>query len=145
MVVPWGGAVSYERGTPAATLPAELGWPSPVILTPKMLGFRYKSVIFAAYSQPKMLGFRYSSVIFAAEKNPGSQNLVSPHRLRQSYRGTSLIRNQPPQDPSEGLCLKPYGNPRGMGVSYERGVPVHALCTGVFVWRPAPNVLNEDS
>ena len=26
-----------------------------------------------------------------------------------SYRGTSLMRNSPPQDPTVGLCLGPYG------------------------------------
>jgi hypothetical protein len=29
-----------------------------------------------------------------------------------------------PQDPSVGLCLWPYGNPRGAAVSCERGAPV---------------------
>ena len=29
-----------------------------------------------------------------------------------------------PQDPTVGLCLVPYGGPRGVGVSYEGGTPV---------------------
>ena len=29
-----------------------------------------------------------------------------------------------PQDSTVGLCLKPYGVPRGGAVSYERGTPV---------------------
>ena len=41
------------------------------------------------------------------------------------YRGTSLMRNQPPPyAPTVGLCLGPYGDSRGVGVSYERGTPV---------------------
>ena len=30
----------------------------------------------------------------------------------------------PPKDPIVGLCLGPYGGPRGEAVSYERGTPV---------------------
>ena len=30
----------------------------------------------------------------------------------------------PSWDPSEGLCLGPYGDPRGGILSYERGTPV---------------------
>ena len=29
-----------------------------------------------------------------------------------------------PQDPTVGLCLGPYGDPKGGGGSYERGTPV---------------------
>ena len=32
-----------------------------------------------------------------------------------------------PQDPTAGLCLGPYGGPRGWAVSYERGTPVLSL------------------
>jgi len=39
------------------------------------------------------------------------------------YRGTSITRNSLPL----GLCLGPYGGPRGVGVSYERGTPVCSL------------------
>ena len=39
-------------------------------------------------------------------------------------RGTSLIRNTPPQDPAVALCLGTYGDPRGVGVSFARGTPV---------------------
>ena len=31
----------------------------------------------------------------------------------------------PPQDPTVGLCLGPYGGTRGYGFFYERGAPVH--------------------
>ena len=34
-------------------------------------------------------------------------------------------------DQTSGLCLGPYGDPRGVSVSYERGTPV---------WRPARRV-----
>ena len=40
------------------------------------------------------------------------------------YRGTSLIRETPPWDPTVALCLGTSGDPRVMGVSYERGTPV---------------------
>ena len=40
------------------------------------------------------------------------------------YRGTSLKRNTLPQDPTVALCLETYDNPRGVGVSYERGTQV---------------------
>ena len=33
--------------------------------------------------------------------------------------------NAPPWDPTVGLCLGTYGDPRRVGVSYERGTPVH--------------------
>ena len=46
------------------------------------------------------------------------------------YRGTSLT-NRPPSDPTVGLCLRPYGGPRGEAVSYERGTPVGAACEDV--------------
>ena len=29
-----------------------------------------------------------------------------------------------PQDPAVGLCLGPFGGPRGGAVSYERGTPI---------------------
>jgi hypothetical protein len=40
------------------------------------------------------------------------------------YRGISLIRNTPSEDPTVALFLRIYGEPRGVGVSYERGTPV---------------------
>ena len=39
--------------------------------------------------------------------------------LRTPYRGTSLIRNNPPVDPTVARCLGTYGGPRGLDVSYE--------------------------
>ena len=40
------------------------------------------------------------------------------------FRGTSLIRSTPPvQDPTVSLCLGTYGEPTGLGVSYEQGTP----------------------
>jgi hypothetical protein len=39
-------------------------------------------------------------------------------------RGTSLFRSPPPSEPTKGLCLRPCGDPRGGGVSYERGTPI---------------------
>ena len=37
--------------------------------------------------------------------------------------GTSLIRTPPLQDPTVALRLGTYGDPRGLGVSYERSTP----------------------
>ena len=39
------------------------------------------------------------------------------------YRGTSLIRTPTQWDPEVALCLGTYGDPMGVGVSYERGTP----------------------
>ena len=39
---------------------------------------------------------------------------------------TPLI-NSPALDPTVGLCLGPYGGPREVSVSYERGTPVQHL------------------
>ena len=43
------------------------------------------------------------------------------------YRGASLIRNCPPQHPTVGLGLRPYGGPTGGTVSFERGTLVFVL------------------
>ena len=40
------------------------------------------------------------------------------------YRGTSLVKTPPSQDPTVGLYLGSYGGPRRGAVSYERGTPV---------------------
>ena len=39
------------------------------------------------------------------------------------YRGTSLIKNAFPQDPTVGLCIGPYDSPGGGSFSHERGTP----------------------
>ena len=44
--------------------------------------------------------------------------------LTQKYRGTSLIRNSSTRRTIIALCLGTYGDPMGVGVSYERGTPV---------------------
>ena len=49
---------------------------------------------------------------------------MGQHGLFPSYRGTSLIRNAPPKDITVALCIGTYGDPRGVGVSYERSTPV---------------------
>jgi len=41
----------------------------------------------------------------------------------------SYGRRTPVEDPAVGLCLGPYGGPRGVGVSYERGTPVEFALT----------------
>jgi hypothetical protein len=49
-------------------------------------------------------------------------------RMRlKAYRGNSRMRNRPPPwDPTVGPCLGPHGDPRRVGVSFERGTPVGA-------------------
>ena len=60
----------------------------------------------------------------------GSGQVVLPQRqvwspdLNVFHRGTSLIKTAPPYDPTEGLCLGPYGGPGGWKVSNERGTLV---------------------
>ena len=39
----------------------------------------------------------------------------------------------PPQDPTVALCLETYGDPRGVGVSDERGTPVPECAAGCWV------------
>ena len=39
------------------------------------------------------------------------------------YRGSSLIRSTPPVGPCSSLMPRTYGDPSGVGVSYERGTP----------------------
>ena len=41
-------------------------------------------------------------------------------------------KNPPRVNPTVALCLGTYGDPGGVGVSYERGTPVGLLCSGVF-------------
>ena len=49
------------------------------------------------------------------------QVALNPH----PYKGTWRINNKKqPYDPTVGLCLEPYGDPRGVGVPYGRGTPV---------------------
>ena len=44
------------------------------------------------------------------------------------YRGTSLIKNITPYDPTVGQRLGPYAGPRGVALSYEQGTPVGCGC-----------------
>jgi len=46
------------------------------------------------------------------------------HSRTPKFRGTSLMSNPPPVGPTVALCLGTYGDPRGVGISYERGTPV---------------------
>ena len=42
-----------------------------------------------------------------------------------TYKGTSLMRKRRPlEDPTVGICVGPYGDPRGGAISDERGIPV---------------------
>ena len=40
-------------------------------------------------------------------------------------QGYLAHENPPPQDPTVALCLGTCGDPMGVGVSYERGIPVY--------------------
>ena len=43
------------------------------------------------------------------------------------HRGTSRMGNRAPvsRTPTVGLCVEPYGGPRGGAISYESGTPVN--------------------
>ena len=56
----------------------------------------------------------------------------------EGVESTGVPRSQeppPPQDPTVALCLGTYGDPRGVGVSYERGTPVLAALRSVSLLR----------
>ena len=60
------------------------------------------------------------------------------------YRGTSLIKKTlPPQEPTGALCLGTYGDPREVGVSYERGTPVGQHLA--LAWKGSGSVCCDDS
>ena len=44
--------------------------------------------------------------------------------LREGYRGTLLMRNRPPWDPTVGLYLGSYGGLRGGGLFLMSEVPL---------------------
>jgi len=52
-----------------------------------------------------------------------------PPSADDGYRGTSLIRNTPSKEFTVALCLGTQGDPRRVGVSYERGTPVLPIVT----------------
>ena len=47
---------------------------------------------------------------------------VVQHITLQGYLAHK--KQPPPQEPTVALCRGIYGDPRGVGVSYERGTPV---------------------
>ena len=56
-------------------------------------------------------------------------HIPTPGLLRPGLQGYLAHQNPPPpQDPAVALCPGSYGDPRGVGVSYERGIPV--------IWSP---------
>ena len=64
-----------------------------------------------------------------SKERPESDALSAVHKVNGirvdcRYRGTSLIRNTPSVGPCSTLYLRTCGDPRGLGVSYERGSPV---------------------
>ena len=64
-------------------------------------------------------------------------SLHHPQLQSYIYGDTSLIRTIPFVDPTVALSLGTYGDPRGVGVSYERGTPVAVNNFGEVVG-PAP-------
>ena len=60
-----------------------------------------------------------------AQPLQSTTGFARPSPVRSCSRGVPrLHENAPPYDPTGGLCLGPYGGPRGGDVSYERGTPV---------------------
>jgi len=55
------------------------------------------------------------------------RSVETPRVAETIYSGASIIRNCLLLDPAVGLCLGPYGGPRGVAVSYQRGTPVSVL------------------
>ena len=56
--------------------------------------------------------------------------LLISQAFQPPYRGTSLIRNRAPLDPTVGLCLGLYVGPRGGGLFLMSEVPLyHPPCT----------------
>ena len=54
------------------------------------------------------------------------------------YRGTTLIRTPPPEDPTVAICPGTSGDPWGEGGSHERGTPVGYSGVGPSVVRFRP-------
>ena len=58
--------------------------------------------------------------------------MYTKHRKLPACSGplTGVPRSQenaPPQVPTAGLCVGPYGGPRGKAVPHERGIPAVGL------------------
>ena len=73
--------------------------------------------------------------MFVRDKLVGERSLDETQRLHGSEETTPDCctvqgyldhKNSLPQDPTAGLRLGPYGGPRGVGVSDERGTPANA-------------------
>ena len=65
-----------------------------------------------------------------AQGTPSESCITKYSRIRKldqislkSYRGTSLTRKRPLQDPTVSLCLGSLGGPRGVGVSWWSRYP----------------------
>ena len=52
--------------------------------------------------------------------------------VHNMYMGASLIRPPPPPDPTVGICLGPFGGPKGGGGFLSARYPcsVHMICPG---------------
>ena len=58
------------------------------------------------------------------------------HVHEAAYRGTSLIRTPPPQDPTVGLCLDSWGGPRRVGVFLRARYPCSVLALSQSIRAP---------
>ena len=56
-------------------------------------------------------------------------------QVLDQYLGNVCELDLAPQDPTVGLCLGPYGDPRGGAVSYERRTPV-SNWRWWWLWKP---------
>ena len=74
------------------------------------------------FRNPGIAPFRaIQGVSSSREVNPGP---ASGGKKAFMYRGTSLIRTPPRQDPTVALRLGTNGDPMGAGIFYEPGTPV---------------------
>ena len=82
----------------------------------------------ASTTNPELLNLNPTSYILKSKpaylNSEASSKSCSVLFGTTHYTGTSLIRTSPPFNPTVVLCLGPYGDPVGVGVSYERGTPV---------------------
>ena len=65
-----------------------------------------------------------ASTAFGEPSAPETRRYSKRPTTSLQYRGTSLIRNTPPEDPIVVLCIGTHRDPGGVGISYERSTPV---------------------
>ena len=79
-----------------------------------------------------------TSVAFCDGEFASDTLMMCPDTLGQSYRGTSLIKDDPLVGPYSTTIPEPYGDPGGKSVSYERGDLIESFFRTVFA--PVPTL-----